>query len=435
MISSNKIFSIHAISLGCPKNRVDTEKFLGQLGERFILTNEIIKSDIVFINTCAFIEPSVKESLREIFDIVDLIKHRKNKPLIVVSGCIIGRYGYKVLKNEIPEVDIWLKGNDVEEWVKILFAYLGVNGQNALLRLHPLKKSYSWLKIAEGCNNKCSFCTIPKIKGNYISTPFEPILEEIIFLLDNGVKEIDVVAQDVTAWGKDNSTDVCRLIERIVKLDKLQWLRLLYLYPKGITDHFLSMFNEVGAPLLPYFDIPFQHSEQNILKKMGRPFQISPYEIIEKIHSKVNNAALRTSLIVGFPGETDKDFYKLCDFIKNSRFHNLGVFKYYAEEGTRASLFDNQIPEKIKEERVQEIHKIQSVISQSILQSYVGSCMDVLVDDEDFDEWPGLYKGRVWFQAPEIDGVTYISGPNVSLGNIVQGVIEDSKVYDLVAIN
>lgn len=435
MIHKKNKYSIYVISLGCPKNRVDTEKFLGRLGDDFVLSNNLQISNFIFINTCAFIEPAVRESLRKVFDIAKAIKNKKIKPVIIVAGCMIGRYGKEILKKEIPEVDIWLTGGDIDEWAKHIVEYLDIRSNNVMLRLQPLSKSYSWLKIAEGCNNKCSFCVIPAIKGKYVSTKPELILDEAKFLLDNGVKEIDIVAQDVTSWGKDISNNINLLIQKLTDLENIKWLRLLYLYPEGINDDLLNLFSINDSPLLPYFDIPFQHSEPQILHKMGRHFHSSPQEIVEKIRSKISNAALRTSLIVGFPGETDQDFNKLCNFVKESRFHNLGVFKYCPEDGTRASLFKDQLPEKVKEERKEEILKIQMDISKSILQSYIGSTMDVLVDCEDFSEWPGLFKGRVWFQAPDIDGITYISGPQVSLGNFVKGEIENSYTYDLVAIN
>lgn len=435
MIQNQQKYHIYIISLGCPKNRVDTEKFVGNLGKKFEITNNFNIANLIFINTCAFIQPSVRESLKEIFYIIELFKNKKIKPLIIVSGCMVSRYGKDILQAEIPEVDIWLTGINAGSWAKYIKKYLNIDENEIIQRMQPIIKSYSWLKIAEGCNNKCSFCIIPNIKGKYISYDPKMILEEAQFLLDNGVKEIDIVAQDVISWGKDISSNLYLLIEKLANLHNLKWLRLLYLYPDGINDEFLSMFNNNSSPLLPYFDIPFQHSEPQILCKMGRPFHTHPEEVVDKIRSKISNAALRTSIIVGFPGETDQDFYKLCKFIEETRFHNLGIFKFYAEEGTKASLFKNQVPEHIKDERMEELLKIQMGISKSILESYIGSAMDILVDNDDFAEWPGLYKGRVWFQAPEIDGITYISGPDVSIGNFVKGIIENSYSYDLVAVN
>ena len=436
---------VWALSLGCPKNRVDTEKLLGSLGIPVRLVKHLGKSKVIFINTCAFIEPAARESIREILAITERVKTLKHKPLIVVAGCLPGRYGKKELRKEIPEVDLWLSPDELSQWPALLLSCLKQNPHSNSGRFFSSPLPYAWLKIADGCNHNCSFCTIPSFRGLYRSESAPEILAEAANLLERGVKELILVAQDLTMWGKSgsnfnsrvagNSQNLTDLLASLAELKGLRWLRMLYLYPATLEESLLRFVASHGLPVLPYFDIPFQHSESRILASMGRPFSINPRDLVEKIRSLVPGCALRSTFIVGYPGETDKDFENLCEFVSQARFTNMGVFTFHCEDGTVASSLPDQIPEEIKVERKRILMEIQANISRDFLAQFVGKKMSVLVDASDFAEWPGLYKGRVWFQAPEIDGISYISGPDVKVGAMCEAAIQDSGVYDLSALN
>lgn len=432
--------SVWVTSLGCPKNRVDTERLLGSLGLPVKFASSPGRARCVFINTCAFIEPATRESLRAIFDVAQSISKLKRKPALVVAGCLPGRYGIETLASEIPEVDLWLDSGSISQWPIKLAEFLALSKPKGQGRFCTGKSS-AWLKIAEGCQQKCAFCTIPAIRGSLRSVPAETVIAEARQLLSAGVKELILVAQDSTAWGRDliqaanvpairNLPD---LVESLASLNGLQWLRLMYLYPAAISDRLLSVLG-VGKPVLPYLDMPLQHSQPAILAAMGRPFSLDPRRIIAKIRAGLPDAALRTTLMVGFPGETERDFRALCEFVREARFLHLGVFAFQPEEGTPAANLPDQVPDEVKAERRAALLEIQAAISADLLGEFVGRQMDVLVDEEKGDEWPGLYLGRVWFQAPEVDGATWISGPGVECGKMLSAAIVDSSTYDLSAL-
>lgn len=446
-MASDKKLSAWIVSLGCPKNRVDTERLLGSLGLGIKNASSIGRAELVFINTCAFIEPACRESLRVIFDIGAQLKKLKRKPLFVVAGCLPGRYGIDTLAIQIPEVDLWLDSKSIAEWPQMLNEELGLEVQPLPGRL-IVNGSYAWLKIAEGCQRRCTFCAIPSIRGPLKSVPAMTIMEEAAEFIASGAKELVLVAQDVTAWGRDliirgtlpfqaggaplcaTARDLPDLLLNLRRLNGLVWLRLMYLYPNSVSTKLLEVMGE-GLPILPYLDLPFQHCQKNLLMAMGRRGESDPYEIVDKIRRLLPKAALRATLMTGYPGETEKDFMALCEFVRDVRFQNLGVFPFMAEEGTKAATLSDQIPDKIKEERADEIMRIQAEISSELLDECVGTKMDVLVDKDCGDEWPGLYSGRVWFQAPEVDGVTYISGNGVEVARMLQADIVDSQTYDL----
>lgn len=419
---------VWSVSLGCPKNMVDTERLLGSLGVPIRLVPHIGRSRLVLINTCAFIESSTRESIREILQTLAHVTKLKNRPWIVVAGCLVGRY--PEVREEFPEVDLWLPPESVKNWPQMLNGL--IHSEPCGGRYHP-GLPYAWLKISDGCDHHCTFCTIPAIRGRHRSEPMVELLEEAQALLDQGVVELDLVAQDVSAW-QEGDFSLPDLLRKLAELPGLRWLRLLYLYPSAIKLSFLDSLAGIGMPFLPYFDIPFQHCAPELLRRMGRPFVLDPREVVSTIQQVFPKAALRTSLIVGFPGETEDDFVRLCDFVRETRFYNMGVFCYSAEEGTPAASFPGQVPEEEKERRRDELMKIQAGISQEILSGYRAQEMDVLVDRDLSDEWPGLCSGRVWFQAPEIDGITYISGPEVAPGKMVVGRIENTMIYDLNAL-
>lgn len=442
------MLSIYSISLGCPKNRVDTERLLGSLAPgRTRMVERPDQAQLVVINSCAFIAPAIRETIGIILECAGEIAELPagERPLLAVAGCLPGRFGAAPLAGEIPEVDVWLETSRMDDWPRELAEALLAShwrGHKALAglslgagRVLSTGPSYAWLKISEGCGQACSFCTIPMIRGKVKSSGAEDLVIETRALLDEGVKEIVLVAQDLTSWGRDlpGRPDLRSLLERLLPLEGLERLRMMYLYPAGLTDDVLAFARDAGPKLLPYFDVPLQHSHPDILTRMGRPFAQSPMKVVERIRKYLPQAALRTSLIAGFPGEGEAEFEHLCRFVEDTRFQNLGVFAYQAEDGTPAAAMPGQLPDEIKEERKNGIMEIQEEISAEILQACLGERLDVLIDAP-HPEWPGLFVGRAWFQAPEVDGVVYVSGEGITPGDIVSAEVTETFSYDLNAL-
>lgn len=422
-------------TLGCPKNRVDTEKLVGQLGCNICLTESIRSADLIFINTCAFIEPAVRESLQTILSVAEeRDKARKKRPLLVVAGCLAGRYRIDELAMGMPEVDLWLAPDDRDHWAEDIRKSLHRKDDPGQ-RLVSTLPSYAYLKVSEGCRHRCAFCTIPSIRGPLHSVPQDELLAEARFLAGNGVRELVLIAQDLTDYAQEHGPDAQAfptLLRRLGEVDGIEWLRMLYLYPKGITGELLQTVKDVDA-LLPYFDIPLQHSHPDVLRQMGRPFSVDARKICGDIRDALPDAALRTTFIVGYPGETDEHFQHLCDFVEEMRFTQLGVFTFWPEEGTVAATLPNQVDTEVKEERRAHLMQLQQDISRELLEEQVGSVQKVLVDSVN-PEWPGLHNGRVWFQAPDVDGICYISGPGVEPGAMVEADIVESSEYDMTAL-
>ena len=431
--------SVYSVSLGCPKNRVDTEHLLGSLGLPVQPTEHMGRAQVVFINTCGFILPAVEESVRTVVEAVNHLSDLKRRPLLVVAGCLVGRYGAETLAQDLPEVDLWLPNQQIERWPALLAEKLGLAGAEGLWqglgRRLSTGPSYAWLKISDGCRHKCSFCTIPGIRGRHRSVKADLLVREAQNLLDQGVKELVLVAQDVTAWGEDlgQKHGLRTLLEQLLPLKGLEWLRLMYLYPAGLDEDLLRFIKDAGAPLLPYFDIPLQHAHEDVLSRMGRPFARDPRRVVERVRGILPDAALRTTFIVGFPGETEAHYESLRSFVEETRFAHMGVFAYRAEEGTPAADMPDQVEDRVKEWRRDSLMEIQAGISEELLSTWQGSTLPVLVDGV-HPEWPGLHTGRVWFQAPEVDGITYISGPGVVPGTMVTADIVENSDYDLTAL-
>ncbi|UZP68993.1 30S ribosomal protein S12 methylthiotransferase RimO [Desulfovibrio mangrovi] len=430
------MISIYSISLGCPKNRVDTEWLLGAVPGDVQPVDDPAQADLVVINTCGFIQPAVEESVRTILQAINDVEDAKKRPLLAVTGCLVGRYGQKELAAELPEVDLWLTNLDMVCWPDMVAKALGLPPKENPMRLLSTGPSYAYLKISDGCDHNCAFCTIPSIRGKLASASVDSIVRDARHILDQGVKELIFVAQDVTGYGKDLGMKhgLRDLLDRILPLDGLARLRLMYLYPAGLTKEFLHYLRDAGAPFVPYFDVPLQHAHPDVLSRMGRPFARNPREVVDRIRDVFPEAALRTSFIVGYPGETEEHWEHLRDFILETRFHHMGVFAYKAEEGTPAAEMPEQIDDAVKEWRRDSLMELQAEISEEILATYEGERMSVLVDAE-HEEWPGLHVGRTWFQAPEVDGVTYISGPGVEPGALVEADIVETREYDLVALS
>lgn len=427
---------VYTRSLGCPKNLVDTERILGSLGEIYEPVEDISSSQLVIINTCSFIKPAVEESLDVIFSAHEEIKDLDKKPVLVVTGCLVSRYGAG-LGEQIPEADIFCPINEQPNLPGFILQKFGLDKPRKLKLSRKVSTplSYAYLKISEGCNNRCSFCAIPSIRGKLRSRTIDKITEEACLLMDSGVKELVVVAQDSTAYGRDlgEKNSLVDLVKELSSIDSLKWLRILYLYPSGLKRNLLELIARIDGPFLPYFDVPFQHSHPDILRNMGRPFKDNPEKIIVKIRDVFPDAVIRSSLIAGYPGETDEHFEHLLSFVKKNKLDHLGVFPFYPEEGTRAFGFVDQVSDEVKRYRVNEIMKAQKKISREKLRTLKDELVEVLVD-KPHPEWPGLFTGRAWFQAPEIDGITYISGPDVKSGQMIKARVEETRDYDLVAL-
>ncbi|QGY39962.1 30S ribosomal protein S12 methylthiotransferase RimO [Pseudodesulfovibrio cashew] len=428
---------VYTVSLGCPKNRVDTERLLGTLGEAMVPAETVDGADLALINTCGFIQPAVEESVAAILDAVreadEAAEGHGIRPLVAVAGCLVSRYA-EDLKSELPEVDLWLNTEEIGLWPGMVKAALGVGVEEDTPRRLSTGPGHAYLKISEGCSHDCRFCTIPSIRGPHVSWPVDVLLKEAAELA-RAVPEIVVVGQDSTAYGSDlgGDNDLVHLVGGLAKIPDLQWLRLMYLYPAGLTESLLGFLRDVGAPFLPYFDIPLQHAHPDVLGAMGRPFARNPEKVIDRVRRFFPEAALRTTIIVGYPGETDAHFEHLMRFVEKTRFHHLGVFPYWPEEGTPAAVMDNQVPDHVKEERRDALMALQADISREIMESYVGEILPVLIERPS-PEWPGLYEGRAWFQAPEVDGVTYVSAPpetGLTPGTIIEVEIEGADTYDL----
>lgn len=422
---------VYARSLGCPKNKVDTEHLLGSLGVEIELVAEPSEAELAFVNTCGFIQPAVEESLAVILETAqDMGSPRRG--LLVVAGCLVGRYGAAELA-EIGEVDLWLPTNDMADWPRRLAAALGAKADRG--RFIEAGPAYAYIKVGEGCRHACTFCTIPSIRGRLRSTPLQALADEATSLAAAGKRELVLVAQDLTAYGADldMSRGLITLLETLAKTPRLDWIRPLYLYPAGIDATLLAAMAEMAPTVLPYFDVPLQHGHPEILSRMGRPFSREPLRVVERIREAIPEAALRTSLIVGFPGETDAHFAALMELVEKARFHNLGVFSFWPEDGTAAAEMAGQVPEEVKTERREAVMALQARISEELLAERTGTRERVLIDAPS-PEWPGLFVGRTWFQAPEIDGVSYVSGEGCAVGELVDVEIVDAKTYDLVGL-
>ncbi|MBQ0108207.1 MAG: 30S ribosomal protein S12 methylthiotransferase RimO [Phascolarctobacterium sp.] len=365
------------ISLGCPKNLVDSEVILGLLKEnRYEITNDPAQAEIVIVNTCGFIESAKQESIDNILEIAQY-KNNGSLKYLIVSGCLAQRYSEELLES-LPEVDGIIGTDcltDIAKFLERVIAgerFIELKKTDVYDRVFPrvltTPKHYAYLKIAEGCNNRCSYCVIPKIRGPYVSKPFEVIIDEAKELAKTGIKELILVAQDTTLYGFDlyGKLRLPELLRKLHKIEGIKWLRLMYMYPNSFTDELIDCY--VNSPkLVKYVDIPLQHASDRLLKEMQRnDSKAEVSTLIHKLRDKVPGIVIRTTFIVGFPGETDADFQELCEFVKEHKFENAGVFKYSQEEGTVAGERTDQIPEEVKEQRYDELMAIQAKISEQL---------------------------------------------------------------------
>lgn len=423
------------ISLGCAKNLVDSEMMLGLFKcSNIEICNKPEESDVIIVNTCGFIEDSKVEAINTILEMVEVKNKYHNK--LVVTGCLVERYK-EDLEVEIPEVDAWVAIRDYAKFGAILSSLFDTNLPTSLsptMRLLTTPKYWAYLRISDGCDNRCTYCAIPLIRKGHKSRDYQGILDEAKILANQGVKELVLISQDTTRYGRDINNDkslLPSLLEDLVKLNKFDFIRFLYLYPDEIQDDLLDVVSKYDT-ITPYFDVPIQHASSKVLERMNRrgnkEFLI---DLFKKVRDKVPNAILRTTLIVGFPGETDKDFQELIDFIKEVKFDKLGVFKYSPEDGTISATFEDQIDENIKSKRYIEVVKTQEKIALECSKKHKEIIHKTLVTGYDYKK--SLYKGRSYAFAPDdVDGIIYFSSDTkLNEGDIVNVMIENYFVHDL----
>ena len=427
------------ISLGCSKNLVDTEMTIGLFKEhQYKIVNDINEAEIIVINTCGFIESAKQEAIDTILEMAEY-KEKGTCKYLIVMGCLVERYE-KELKKALPEVDLFIPIKDYEKmWEKIDNLVSNKTQELATCSLDYLNRvittgnTTAYLKIAEGCSNRCTYCAIPYIRGPYISRPYEDIIEEANRLAQKGYKEIIVIAQDTTKYGIDNygKPRLAELLEDLCKIDGFKWIRFLYAYPESITDELIEVVKN-SDKICKYFDIPIQHIANPVLKRMNRRTTGENIEkLIQKIKKEIPEAVLRTSLIVGFPGETQKDFEELYNFVGKANFDKLGVFKYSKEDGTPAERLPEQIHYKTKIKRHEKIMSLAQKISKQKLEEKIGNEYEVLIETLTFDG--KYYVGRSYMDIPEEDGLVFIPNTKPNLENTwVKVKITDVKDYDLI---
>lgn len=431
------------VSLGCPKNQVDAEHMLYSLrSEGFEIVQDAALSDVVIVNTCGFIESAKQEAIDTILEFCTLKQEGRIKA-VICTGCLAERYREEVL-NEIPELDavIGIGSNDklcsiIREVLERQESITDFGDKCGLCleggRIISTQPFYAYIKIAEGCDNCCTYCAIPSIRGRFRSRKLEDIISEAKWLAENGVTELVVVAQDTTRYGEDiyGEPSLAKLLRELCRIDGLKWIRTLYAYPERITDELLDAIAE-EEKLVKYLDIPIQHCNKEVLKRMNRHGDRETLTaLIHKIRRRIPGITLRTTLIAGFPGETDEQFEELCEFVREMRFDRLGCFAYSAEEGTPAAGMEDQIPLKIRERRAELIMEEQMFISDSLNEKALDKTIEVVT--EGFDRYAECWYGRSAADAPEIDGkIFFISDTKLREGDYVSVHIDDTLDYDLI---
>jgi ribosomal protein S12 methylthiotransferase len=433
------------VSLGCARNLVDSEVMAGLLQKNdYQIVQQPEDADIVLVNTCGFIGPAKEESIETILEVSRLKEEGKVKKL-VVAGCLSQRYPDE-LARELPEVDLFIGTGEVPRIGEILRAhdansiprkYIGVPNylyDHSTPRLRSTPSYTTFLKVSEGCDHKCAFCIIPQLRGPHRSRPMESVVREAAALGQNGVKEINLIAQDLTAYGRDrkDGTTLHALLREMGQVEGIHWIRLLYAYPNFLDHALLDVIRE-NDKICKYVDIPFQHVSKSLLQRMRRGKSGSAVrEAVDRLRAAIPGLTLRTSLIVGFPGETETDFAELLDFVEATQFERLGVFKYSAEEGTAAARLAETVPEEEKERRWQEIMELQSSISRKKNEALIGSIQRVMIDD--VDRGSERLSGRTQAHAPEVDGVVYVDGfdDEGRGGEMIDVKIHAALDYDLI---
>ena len=425
------------ISLGCSKNLIDTEMCIGIFKkEKMEIVNNPEEADIIVINTCGFISSAKEEAINTILEMANY-KENGNCKYLIVMGCLVKRYK-KELEKSLPEVDLFLSIDEYDNlWEKIA-NLIGAEAKSKntldyMDRVVSTGNTTAYLKIAEGCDNRCTYCAIPAIRGPYISRKFEDIIEEAKKLANSGIKEIIVIAQDTTKYGIDlyGKSRLAELLQELCKIEGFKWIRFLYAYPESITDELIKVVKE-NEKICKYFDIPLQHFSDSVLKRMNRKSDSKSIEnLINKIRKEIPNVILRTTMIVGFPGETEEDFIELYEFVNRAKFEKLGAFKYSKEDGTPASRIKEQIHPKTKQARYNKLMELENKIATIKLEEKIGNIYEALIEGKTEDG--EYYIGRSYMDIPDEDGVIFVkSKENIEIGNWINCRITDVAQYDLI---
>ena len=436
---------IFFMSFGCDKNLVDSENMIVMLSaDNYSFTQDESEADIIIVNTCCFINDAKEESINAILEMAEY-KNSKSAKALIVTGCLAERYREEILK-EIPEVDAVVGTNSYDAICKVIkdvmagkvcqvyndLDHIIINDKK---RMVTTGGHFAYLKIAEGCNKRCTYCIIPKIRGNYRSVPMEKLIEEAKSLVDQGVKEIILVAQETTLYGVDlyGEKTLPKLLHELNRIDGLKWIRILYCYPEEIDDE-LIMAIKNESKVCHYLDIPIQHANDDILKRMGRRTNKEHLiQIIDKLRKEIPDISLRTTLITGFPGETKEQHEEMMQFVNDMEFDRLGVFTYSPEEDTAAAIMPNQVPEEIKEERKEALMELQQEIAFEKAEEMVGKTLNVMVEGKVADE--NAFVGRTYKDAPDVDGYIFINTGNILMsGDFVDVEVTGAIEYDLIGV-
>jgi ribosomal protein S12 methylthiotransferase len=435
------------VSLGCPKNLVDSERMLGLLAQAgYVLVPEGQEADLAIVNTCGFIDEARQESLGVIRELIDRKRQGRVKG-VVVAGCLAERQR-DLLLDEVPEVDQIVGVFGREEIVQVAERVLGgLEEQRTLFRPAPIRaqddrarlritpRHLAYLKVSEGCDRLCTFCAIPAMRGKHVTKPIERVVEEARELAADGVRELNLVAQDMTYYGIDlyGRPRLAELLRALDQVEGIAWIRVLYNYPMYFTDELYATLAS-ATKVLPYLDIPLQHINDRLLRAMNRRHtRAQTEEIIDRLRATIPNLVLRTTFIVGFPGETEAEFEELLEFVERTKFERLGVFTYSYEPGTPATRLPDHWPEEVKAERRDRLMAAQQAIAFAFNQSLVGRTLDVLIDGPAAEGQENLWIGRTFADAPDVDGVTYVQGARLTPGDLVPAEIVAAEGYDLVA--
>mgnify|MGYP000384120595 FL=1 len=441
------------VSLGCSKNLIDTEIAIGILKEHGMeIVNNPEDAEMIIVNTCGFIDPAKEEAINTILEMAEY-KKKKCKYLIAM-GCLVQRYTDD-LKKALPEVDLWIRLDKYDKFYTAIEELINNkvedNKKYGEIKTYPKEplplaskeeflgreistgENFAYIKIGEGCSNRCTYCAIPFIRGPFVSRPEEDIIEEANLLAKKGIKELIVIAQDTTKYGLDlyNEPRLAKLLRKLCKIDGIEWIRFLYSYPEGIDDELIKVVKE-ESKICKYFDIPIQHISNSVLKRMNRKTSKQNIEdVITKIRTNISNVQIRTTVMVGFPGETQADFEELYEFVKKTKFDNLGAFTYSKEEGTPAARLKDQVHPMTKKARYNKIMEIQQKVSEENLNKYIGKQLEVLVEGKTIDG--KYYVCRSYMDVPDIDGLIYLNNSKeLKIGDFVKCTIKSSiNEYDL----
>lgn len=440
------------VSLGCDKNTVDSEIMIELLAEKgYEIVKDDAQAEVIIVNTCGFIQDAKEESINTL---IEMGQYKKTGCLraLIAAGCLAERYADEIFQ-ELPEVDAVVGTGSYEQIVEAVERLVHGAQEVRLLedaavrdlgyrkRVLTTPGYYGYVKIAEGCDNHCTYCVIPKLRGPYRSRKEEDILREVEDLAKEGVRELMIVAQDITKYGMDwdGTAHLAPLVRRIAQVDGIRWIRLLYCYPEDITEEFVQAIR-MEPKIVHYIDMPIQHCEDRILKRMGRHHTKEQlYQVIRRLREAIPDIAIRTTLITGFPGETEEEFQSMCDFVKEIRFDRLGVFAYSQEEDTPAALLPDQIPEEEKQRRRDILMELQQRISSEKSQELVGKRLEVMIEGEipgEGDEEVRVYSARTYRDAPDIDGFLFLSSPDSYLsGEFTEAEVVGAYEYDLMGVD